>query len=65
MNGPGNFVTIRENGVVIFLGMQVGYVFRIDMSSVSIKVTHRVKVMVTGYYHTNVLSTRVAAYPDK
>jgi len=29
------------------------------MSSLSVKVTHRIKVKVTGYYHNSILSTTV------
>ena len=40
------------------------YIIRIAMSGLSVKFTHWVKVRVTGYHHTGILSTTVA-HPDK
>jgi len=40
------------------------YIFRIAWSCLSVKFTHWVKVKVTGYHHTSMLSTTVA-HPDK
>ena len=41
------------------------YIFGIARSGLSVKFTHLVKVKVTGYNHTSMLSTTMVAHPDK
>jgi len=58
---------VNVSGCLKAITMEVHFVYAVKSQNLQVKFTyqgHRVKVKVTGYYHTSMLSTRVA-YPDK
>ena len=61
---PTDLETLLYYAGVVMFYLICRYIIRIARPGVSVRFTHWVKVRVTGYHHTSILSTTVAD-PDK